>query len=280
MQRLIMRFPGGKVKAFTMSYDDGVVQDIRLMEIMNKNGLKGTFNINTGMFLPEKEKDTSTNPYRRLTEKEAVELYTDSGHEVAIHTVNHPYMEQLPKERALYEIMEDKRKLEKLFGYTIRGAAYPYGSTSEDVITCLKNAGVVYARTITTNHSTRIPEDWLRLTSTSRNTDPELMSVAEGFVNNADEFSRPLLFYMWGHSWEFARDNSWDKMEEFASFIGGRDDIWYATNIEIFDYIQAYRALRFGVDMGFVENPTALDVWFKWHGKTFCVKSGESIKLD
>lgn len=38
----------GKKKAVTFSFDDGVTQDIRLIEIFNKYGLKGTFNLNSG----------------------------------------------------------------------------------------------------------------------------------------------------------------------------------------------------------------------------------------
>jgi len=279
MHRLIMRFPEGKIKAFTMSYDDGVIQDVRLMEIMNKNGLRGTFNINSGMFLPEENKENDTNPYRRLTEKEAEALYKGSGHEVALHTMTHPFLDQMPKERIALEVLEDKRRLEKLFGRTVRGMAYPYGSTSDNTIEILKNTGVVYARNIGISHSFAIPDNWLRLTATTRNTDPELMEVTEKFLETPNEFSKPMLFYMWGHSWEFARDDSWDKMKRFAETMGGRDDIWYATNIEIFDYISAYRSLRFNVDMEFVENPTATDVDFMWHGKIFCVKGGESIEL-
>ena len=41
-------FPGGKAKALTMSYDDGKVQDRRLIDICNKYGIKGTFNLNYG----------------------------------------------------------------------------------------------------------------------------------------------------------------------------------------------------------------------------------------
>ena len=48
-----MRLKDGKTKVLTLSYDDGVVQDIRLIEIMNKYGLKGTFNINSALYLPE-----------------------------------------------------------------------------------------------------------------------------------------------------------------------------------------------------------------------------------
>ena len=37
----------GKLKAVTFSFDDGITQDIRLIELFNKYGLKGTFNLNS-----------------------------------------------------------------------------------------------------------------------------------------------------------------------------------------------------------------------------------------
>ena len=49
LRRDIMLFPGGKQKAFTMSYDDGVTQDERLIAYMNQYGIKGTFNLNAGL---------------------------------------------------------------------------------------------------------------------------------------------------------------------------------------------------------------------------------------
>ena len=52
---IYMRFPGGRQKAFTLSYDDGVRQDKRLAAIFNKYGLKCTFNVNTGMMGDEKD---------------------------------------------------------------------------------------------------------------------------------------------------------------------------------------------------------------------------------
>lgn len=53
MANLFMRFPQGRAKALTLSYDDGVEQDIRLIEIMGKHGLKGTFNLNSGLYAEE-----------------------------------------------------------------------------------------------------------------------------------------------------------------------------------------------------------------------------------
>ena len=53
-----MRFPGFKYKALTLSYDDDVIFDKKLMEILDKHGLKCTFNLNSGLFA-EKSGDRS-----------------------------------------------------------------------------------------------------------------------------------------------------------------------------------------------------------------------------
>lgn len=63
--------------------------------------------------------------------------------------------------------------------------------------------------------------------------------------------------YVWGHSYEFSREDIWDLIEEFCSFIGNREDIWYRTNIEIVDYLHAFKQLKFSANCSFVHNPNA-----------------------
>ena len=69
MSSIFMRFPGGKTRALTLSYDDGVEQDIRLIEIMKKNGLKGTFNVNSGLYAPEGTIYKNGTIQRKMTKK-------------------------------------------------------------------------------------------------------------------------------------------------------------------------------------------------------------------
>ena len=89
-----------------------------------------------------------------------------------------------------------------------------------------------------------------------------------------------MLFYLWGHSYEFEGDNNWDRIEKIAELVSGKDDVWYATNTEIYDYVEAYRALVFSADMTIVHNPTALEVFFVLNGKEYSVKPCETLKLD
>ncbi len=279
IRNIFMRFPGGRKKAVTLSYDDGVETDRRLMQIMDKHGLKGTFNINSGLFSPEGTTYPKDRYSRRLPMSEAVKLYTDCGHEVAIHGVSHPHLAQLPCGAQIYEIIEDRRKLEELFGYVIQGCAYPHGDVSDETVAALKACGIVYARTVESTEKFDMPKDWLRLPATCHHNNPRIFELCEEFLK-ADSWRYPTMFYLWGHSYEYDDNNNWNIIEKFAEMMGGHEDIWYATNIEIYRYEEAYRQLRFGVDLKFVENPTATDIWFSLKKRDYMVPAGGFLELD
>ena len=274
MANLFMRFPNGKAKALTLSYDDGVEQDIRLIQIMNQNGLKGTFNLNSGVYADEDKVYEPGYIYRRMTKQQVTEVYGKSGQEVAVHSLTHPFLEQLPIDRCTYEITKDRENLENQFHTMVRGMAYPFGTYSDEVVESLKSAGIAYARTVISTEDFRLPADWLRLTATCHHRNEKLMQLAHQFVEDTPNRT-PWLFYLWGHSYEFDEQNNWDIIEGFAEYIGDKDDIWYATNIEIYNYIKSYEQLQFSIDGNRVYNPTAMDVCFECNGDLIEVKSGE-----
>ena len=288
MNNIHMRFPGGKNKALTLSYDDGVEQDVRLMDIMKKNGLKGTFNINSGEYPEEGTVFEDGWIHRRLTKKAAKELYAGSGMEVAVHGLTHPFLEQLPENICTYEILQDRINLEEEYGCIVRGMAYPFGTYSDEVVECAKMCGIVYARTVQETERFEIPDDWMRLKSTCHHNNPKLMELSREFVGEHSKYGKaediclgaPKLFYLWGHSYEFEANDNWNVIEEFADYIGGREDIWYATNIEIYDYIVAYNQLIFSTEATKVYNPTAYDIYFVAYEKMWCVKSGEVLMIE
>ena len=88
------------------------------------------------------------------------------------------------------------------------------------------------------------------------------------------------MFYLWGHSYEFESDNNWNVIEAFAELMGGREDIWYATNIEIYEYVESFKRLVFSLDMTRVKNPTAQELCFIFHQKLYTVKPGETLQLE
>ncbi len=267
-------FPQGKAKALTMSYDDGKTADIRLLDIFNKNGIKGTFNLNYGIMTTEDETQVQ---HPRIKSDRINELY--KGHEIATHTLTHPTVARSPLTRVAAEISEDRKGLEELTGRIIRGHAYPNGSYSEDIKQLLKDLGIAYARVVETDPSFSLPADPYEWKATCHHKDPKLMEYAHFFADfNKRQYLK--LMYVWGHSYEFINDDNWNVIEEFCDFMGGRDDIWYATNIEIIDYMEAAKNLRFSYNCDKVYNPSADTVWLSLDNKDIVeVKGGETINI-
>lgn len=273
-----MRFPEGRKKALTLSYDDGVEQDIRLIEIMKKNGIKGTFNLNSGNYRDDETKYEPGVIQRILSKKEALSLYKDSGMEVAIHGLTHPFMERIPQNLCLAEIIKDRENLENQFGTIVRGAAYPYGTYSDSVVEMMRMAGIVYARTTHSTECFDIPQDWLRLDPTCHHINPALSELAADFVEERRrDRGYPQLFYLWGHSYEFEKDDNWEVIERFSEYIGGREDIWYATNIEICEYVEHYRMLVFSMDGRRVYNPSCQTIYLEVDGEACTIAPGATI---
>jgi len=274
-----MRFPGGRLKALTLSYDDGVKQDQRLIAILNAHGIKATFNINSGLFA-----ETPGSRGNRMTRQEALETYMNTPHEVAVHSLTHPPLDKLPIPSAVMEVMEDRKNLEAMFGTIIRGMAYPQGTYNDALVEGLRSTGVVYSRTCISTHDFRLPADWLRLTATCHHKDERLFELADKFLTETPLDLRinrePWLFYLWGHSYEFDHNserNNWERIEQFAEKMGGHEDIWYVTNIEIYDYMQAYNSLHFNLSCDRVFNPSAVPVWLECNRTLYCVQPGEQI---
>lgn len=279
MDRQFLRFPGFKRKALTLSYDDGVRQDKKLISIMQKHGLKGTFNINGGMFGTEYNGEE----VGKMTVEEAVELYNSSGMEVAIHGYKHLSLSKVDSAIAVNDVIKDRVDLERIFGRIIKGMAYANGSYDDDVVDILKKCGVNYSRTVVSTENFELPTEWLKLPATAHHNNPKLMELAEQFVNLPKGrnfwYDTPKLFYLWGHSYEFDNNNNWNVIEEFAEFMGGREDIWYATNGEIFDYVTAFDRLEYNAEGTIIHNPSAIDLYLSYKDKEVLIRAGETVKV-
>ncbi len=270
-----MNFPNGLKKAVTLSYDDGKKQDIRLMDILNRHGLKCTFNLNSGLFPAE----DSDGKFALLTEQKARDLYINSGHEVAVHSVAHPHLEALTPAHITYEVLQDRLNLERIFGGIIRGMAYPYGTYDETVIDCLRACGIAYSRSVKTTEMFELPTNWLKWPTTCHHNNPRLMTLAQQFLDKK-HLEMPWLFYLWGHSYEFDMYNNWNVIEDFAALMGGRSDIWYATNIEIYDYVQDYKRLIWSAGEQEVYNPTARTLYFEYGRTSVSIDAGKSLRFN
>ena len=279
---LLIRFPEGREKAVTLSYDDGVEEDLRLADILQTYGLKGTFNVNSDLFRPEGFIYPLAKAFgRKLTKEKIQELFSRPGIEPAIHGYTHAITNTLPEGPMAYEILKDREALERLFGKPIRGMAYPNNAYSDRVTAVLKACNIIYARTTDSTETFSIPLDWYRWDPTCQHISKNLKKLTDTFLNTTPtKHQDAFLFYLWGHSYEFARDENWNVIESFAASLGGQDEIWYATNTEIYEYVESFRHLIFDLNLTNVKNPTAIPVWFMLREKLRKVNPGEILALD
>lgn len=278
LTHLFLRFPEGRERALTLSYDDGVQQDMRLVALLNRHGIKATFNLNSGLLAPNGTVYPAGQIQRRMTEAEVMATYSGTSHEIAAHALTHSFLEQLPPNLATLEVLEDRTALENRFDTIVRGMAYPYGTLNDSVVAALRACGIAYCRTTVSSHSFDEPIDWLRLQPTCHHADPLLMDLTQHFLTDTIT-RRPYLFYVWGHSYEFERDDNWNVIEQFCEAAGGREEVWYATNIELYDYIAAFHALQFSNSGRIIFNPTCRKVWFYFRGETYAIAAGETLRI-
>lgn len=259
-------YPQGRTRAVTFSYDDGQIYDREVIKRLNHYGMKGTFNLCT---------DYAANPAntRHLRLEEFAELY--KGHEAAVHCPHHPFLDRVNKAQVLAEVMEDRRILEKIFGYPVIGMAYPFGTWNGMVIDELKAAGIVYSRAVASTNNFNLPQNWLEWTPTCHHSCA--MALMDRFKNCSYAMS---LFYIWGHSYEFNDANNWELLDEICEALPKDDKTWYATNGEIYAYVESMRSLIFTADLSRVYNPTAREIWFCVNDERISsVKPGELLDI-
>jgi peptidoglycan/xylan/chitin deacetylase (PgdA/CDA1 family) len=253
-------FPGRKHKAFTLSYDDGVVQDRRLIELFDRYEAKATFNLGYGHlgFQGAKSYHGRTPvDVSKVTVEEVKELYRN--HEVGGHSLDHPDLTGIGTPYVMHEVIEDKIRLEELIEKPLEVFAYPYGTFNEDVKKIVSLAGYKGARTTRSTHRFDLPLDPYEWDPTCHHNDEKLMDLAKEFVEK--EGFRTSLFYVWGHGYEFDDRDNWKVMEDLLNYLDQyREQIWFASNGEILRYLEAYHRLEYSGDGTMVFNPSSIDL--------------------
>ncbi len=222
-------------KALTFSYDDGVHQDARLIELFNAYGMKATFNLNSALLGKEGALVRNGVEIRhdKVDPDKAASLYR--GHEIAGHTLTHPGLVTLPDDEVVREVEDDRRALSKIAGYEVAGMAYPGGGQNHDgrvARLVREKTGVKYARTIISSYSFAAEQDLYRFRPTVYHLEfDRVEELIDRFL--ALEPETPSVFYIWGHSYEFDAWDFWDRFEGWLRKLSGKDDIFYGTNREI-----------------------------------------------
>ncbi len=251
------RYKDGKRYALTFSYDDGCPQDRRLVALFDKYEMKCTFNMNS--------RNTENPNAKGIRAEEIRPLFIEKGHEIAVHTVNHPHLENMLIKDQYDEIMNDRIALERASGTIIRGLAYPFGTWGNETLVAMETASIVYGRTVNCTNNFTLPSDFKLWHPTVHHNECE--NAARRFIYNVTKapWRAGGVLYIWGHAYEFDNKEApvqWEKFEEIlADLYQYRDGYWAATNLEIYDYVQAMKKIRRSADGKMLYNPTDIDIW-------------------
>ncbi|MBQ4830060.1 polysaccharide deacetylase family protein [Alteromonas sp. MMG017] len=230
-----LTYPDGNKKAVVFSFDDGMVQDRRLVSLLDKYKVKGTFNLSSGLFSQHapwlKEYLAIKGTY--VHHDEVAVLY--KRHEIAGHSFSHPGLPGLPQQEIQHQVESDKERLSLFAGYTVTSFAYPLGLYDDEVIQTLKQAGFTNARTVNSTLNFELPENLFEWHPSAHHSDA--YPLAKKYVENkTDSLS---VFVIWGHSWEFDQNiafNNWDYFESILKVLSEETNIWFTTAGEFAEF--------------------------------------------
>jgi len=285
-----IRFPGGKYKAVTFSFDDGAVEDMWLVDLLKSHGMKATFNMNTGWIPDSEDFDFGNLPEHifvtkdychRMTVEQMRNTFPGSGMELATHGAQHAVLNWLEDDAMIHEVMRDRMILEDIMGESVRGHAYAQGSYDKRVLEVLPKAGIVYARTCWFHDDFTLPVNFMEWGPTCGYNNK---AVVDRFAeikpeSNCIWFSdvHAKLIYIFAHSYELSLNKDFDVMERNVEVLSKMDDAWFCTNMEYYRYTMAFRSLDFNLARDRVYNPSAIPVWIFMNDKVIEIGPGETV---
>lgn len=262
-------YPGGKTKAFNITYDDGILQDVRFVDLLNKYGLKGTFNLNSQLMEDEFQWIHPNGMVVKRLSKDAVRHLYD-GHEIAAHTLTHPYLNDKTDSELEWEIGEDKRRLEEIFGREVVGFGVPFHFYNEKIADCVRKCGFEYGRMSEETRNYLPWQDPYFWCCGIFHLAPELDEYVEGFFQTNEELA---LCQIVGHSYDLDAEHMWDKMEVILARMAADPAVCSMTHLELVRYLQGMKQAVVEDDR--IVNPSHTTLWFRVDDQVLALDPGQ-----
>jgi hypothetical protein len=232
----------------TTSWDDGHPLDFRIADLLDANGLCGTF------YIPQSA-DTGTMPandVRRLSER----------FEIGAHTIHHTFLDTVDEPTAKAEIAGSKAWVEDVTGEPCKMFCPPAGKFVERDSRLVREAGYVGLRSVellsldwprssdgllimpTTLHAfPHRPVTYIKNAVKRRSPRNLWHYVIHGGRASWEERAERMLaqvtarggvFHLWGHSWELEETTQWDRLERVLKLMGRfKNQLPCLTNREV-----------------------------------------------
>lgn len=216
------------MKYFIFSIDDGTIYDREVIDIFNKYNIRATFNLNSG--LQDFVWYQGDKPVERLKLYENRHIY--DNHEVASHSLTHPYLTSLSDEDVYREVKEDIDNIERIFDRKVTTFSFPFDYFDERTINIIKGVGVTQIILPKIDDSFRFPSDLFHIKVTSWSIDDALEKV-DRFIKDKDAE----IFIYLSHSYDYEFADTYDKLEELCQKAKSSSDIKTITMSELISII-------------------------------------------
>lgn len=236
---------GTPKKYFTMSFDDGVTQDRKVVDICRKNSFNGvTFFINTGLFganwadVGPSQFGRDDITHIRFTEEEIRKEGIYDGFDVAVHTLHHPCLVWYDNDpdKMKEEVEGDADNIARIFGYRPVGMSWPGGEgcaseTTAKLIVDLTD--IRYSRCgMAPTYKFDLPKRFMFWMPTCSLSDGKVMDAAKEFI--ALKPDRDVVFYVWNHAYELDVYDTLGRFEELIKMMNGAEDINCVDNSQFY----------------------------------------------
>ena len=189
-------------------WDDGLVSDLRLLDVLRKLGVTAAFAIAPGRHGMRRAANDARGAYGQLVAR--TELAEFADFEVCNHTNTHRDLSQLSSSDTYAEIVLGREKLEQVYQRSVPGFCYPYGVSTLHALRVLRDTATQYART------TQCEPHW---------DDPLLLHPTTGWQDlTALSCAMPRTIIFWGHTYELRTPADWDQVTELYTLLAQSPD--------------------------------------------------------
>lgn len=215
----------------SFSWDDGAIEDLKLMDLSLKFNIPGIF------FIP------ATNTERSVMSKENIRQIANNNFEIGAHTYSHSYLTQLSLKKANEELLTGKIYLEQLLGSEVSHFCFPGGKFNSELVEVskqyYKSARTADTGSLIQNHSYLIKPTFhfydrgkksLIFNGLKNNSPIFRLSLKNILSSNYFDLIKNLIadlanlhsfnkIIIWGHSWEIEKHQLWGTLEDLFRVI-------------------------------------------------------------
>jgi peptidoglycan/xylan/chitin deacetylase (PgdA/CDA1 family) len=236
----------------TTSWDDADRSGLKVADVLNRHGLRGTFYVPTGRL--------GHDPFFTAADLRTLSV---AGFEIGAHTVSHAILTEIGPEELKHEVGDCKVVLQQILGAEVTMFCYPKGRFNAEVVSAVKLAGYRGSRGTQMLDSTSVFDRFAMPTTVQayphrrsnyvRNlirlgafgalfeSVPDLVGFDGWLELGKKRFDRVMshggIWHLYGHPWEIEKLGLWEQLGEMLQYVSNRSGVEYVTNGQLLELV-------------------------------------------